>query len=118
MASVARSRAPFFAVAVALLVVSPSGAAERNAEPTFKIQCRKANDSVTVAPEKKRTLVVVTSEAGFGGATIDLKSGEWPANVTFQFRYPALGRSGGFQPPWTIECGRNGGWKPQLRSAR
>lgn len=64
---------------------------EEKSAPTFKIQCRKANDSVTVVEEKERMLLKVNSEMGIGTATIDLKSGEWPATVTFQFRYPDHG---------------------------
>jgi hypothetical protein len=79
------------AALMAVALVIGSAAAEEKSAPTFKIQCRKANDSVTVVPEKERMLLKVNSEMGIGTATIELKSGEWPATVTFQFRYPDHG---------------------------
>jgi hypothetical protein len=57
-------------------------------EPTYRVvDVRKAADSVVARAEKDRTVVVVTSESGIGGATILPAGGEWPENVTLRFQY-------------------------------
>src|SRR5262249_25180448 len=73
-----------------LLVVALSvGQRDREAkEPTYKVvEVRKAADSVVAQKEKDRTVFVITSESGIGGAAIVLASGEWPENVTLRFLY-------------------------------
>ena len=59
-----------------------AGQPDREAkEPTYKVvEVRKAADSVVAQKEKDRTVFVVTSESGIGGATIVLAGGEWPEN--------------------------------------
>lgn len=72
-------------LAAALVVGQPDREAK---EPTYKVvEVRKAADSVVARAEKDRTVFVVTSESGIGGATITLAGGEWPENVTLRFRY-------------------------------
>ena len=69
----------------ALIVNQPAPDAK---EPTYKVvEVRKAADSVVAQREKDRTVFVVTSESGIGGATIVLAGGEWPQNVTLRFLY-------------------------------
>lgn len=61
-------------------------------EPTYKVvELRKAADTVVPQKDKDRTVFVITSESGIGGATILLAGGEWPENVTLRFLY-AKGR--------------------------
>jgi hypothetical protein len=57
------------------------------AEPTFKIQLSKGNDTATVRDDGKRTVVEIVSESGIGKATIT--EGSWPRHVTLRFRYKA-----------------------------
>jgi hypothetical protein len=68
-----------------------AGQPDREAkEATYKIvdsYSYKGADSVVAQKEKDRTVFVVTSESGIGGATIVLASGEWPENVTLRFQY-------------------------------
>ena len=68
----------------ALIVGQPDREAK---EPTYKVKVHKAADSVVAQKEKDRTVLVVTSESGIGGADILLASGEWPENVTLRFLY-------------------------------
>src|SRR5438552_3781184 len=69
----------------ALIVGQPDRAAK---EPTYKVvEVEKGADSVVAQKEKDRTVFVVTSESGIGGATIVLAGGEWPENVTLRFLY-------------------------------
>ena len=59
-------------------------------EPTYKVvdsYSYKGANSVVAEKEKDRTIFVVTSESGIGGATIVLADGEWPENVTLRFQY-------------------------------
>ena len=67
----------------ALIVGQPDREAK---EPTYKVvEVRKVADSVVAQKEKDRTVFVVTSESGIGGATIVLAGGEWPEKVTLRF---------------------------------
>src|SRR5437868_4615017 len=68
----------------ALILVQPDREVK---EPTYKIAVRKAADSVVAQKEKDRTVFVITSESGIGGADIVLASGVWPENVTLRFLY-------------------------------
>jgi hypothetical protein len=71
---------------VAALIGGPPGREAK--EPTYKVvEVHKAADSVVARTEKDRTVFVVTSESGIGGATIVLAGGEWPQHVTLRFRY-------------------------------
>ena len=71
---------------VAALIVGQSD--RETKEPTYKVvEVRKAADSVVAQKEKDRTVFVVSSESGIGGATIVLAGGEWPENVTLRFLY-------------------------------
>lgn len=72
-----------------LLVAALIGQPDREARvPKYKIvEVRKAADSVVAQKEKDRTVFVVTSASGIGGATIVLAGGEWPENVTLRFLY-------------------------------
>ena len=79
-------------VLIVALLTPTIRADDKPAAPTFKIECKKPADSIAISPEAKRTIIVVTSEMGIGGATIDLKSGEWPANVVIRFQYARGGR--------------------------
>jgi multidrug efflux pump subunit AcrA (membrane-fusion protein) len=66
----------------------------KEVEPTFGFQFRKVGDAIDVVKEPKRTLLVVTSESGIGDATILLKAGQWPENVTIRFQH---GKGKGFE---------------------
>lgn len=69
----------------ALIVGQPAREAK---EPTYKVvEVQKATDSVVVQKEKDRTVFVVTSESGIGGASIVLADGAWPEKVTLRFVY-------------------------------
>ena len=71
----------------ALIVGQPDRGAK---EPTYKVvdsYSYKGANSVVAEKEKDRTIFVVTSESGIGGATIVLAGGEWPENVTLRFLY-------------------------------
>jgi hypothetical protein len=74
-----------------LVAVLIAGQPDREAkEATYKIVDNYnywGADSVVAQKEKDRTVFVVTSESGIGGATIVLTGGEWPANVTLRFVY-------------------------------
>jgi hypothetical protein len=67
----------------ALIAVGPDRAAK---EPTYKVELRKAADSVVTQKENDRTVFVITSESGIGGAVIVFASGAWPEKVTLRFR--------------------------------
>ena len=54
-------------------------------EPTYQVELHKAADSVVARKEKDRTVFVITSASGIGGADIVLGSGAWPEKVTFRF---------------------------------
>ncbi len=87
-----RTRAlPIFVALASTATTGGSLQAEEKPAPSFKIECRKANDSISVVAGKGKTLFAVKSEMGIGQATIELKSGEWPANVSFAFAYPDHG---------------------------
>ena len=66
----------------ALIAGGQEGAAK---EPTYQAQTHKAEDSVVARNEKNRTVLVITSQSGIGGADIVLASGAWPEKVTFRF---------------------------------
>ena len=73
---------------VAALMVGQPGREAK--EATYKIvesYSYTGANSVVAQKEKDRTVFVVTSESGIGGATIVLASGEWPENVTLRFVY-------------------------------
>jgi hypothetical protein len=77
--------APGMLLVAALVVGQPGRGAK---EPTYKVvEVQKAADSVVAQKEKGRTVFVVTSASGIGGATIALGGGEWPENVTLRFLY-------------------------------
>ncbi|MBN9518213.1 hypothetical protein J0H58_06795 [bacterium] len=68
-----------------LLVVALAGGAAK--EPSYKVEVRKAADTVVARTEKDRTVFLVTSESGIGGADITLTGGAWPERVTLRFAY-------------------------------
>jgi hypothetical protein len=73
---------------VAALIVGQAGREAK--EPTYKVvesYSFTGANSVVAQKEKDRTVFVVTSESGIGGATIVLAGGEWPENVTLRFQY-------------------------------
>jgi hypothetical protein len=76
--------APVMLLVAALIAVAPDRA---DKEPTYKVEVNKVADSVVAEMEKDRTILVVTSESGIGGATVLLAGGKWPANVTLRFLY-------------------------------
>ena len=71
---------------VATLIVGPP---DREAkEATYQVvEVSKPADTMVAQKEKDRTVFVVTSESGIGGATVVLAGGEWPENVTLRFVY-------------------------------
>ena len=72
-------------LAAALIVGQPAREAK---EPTYKVvEVRKSADSVVARKEKDRTIFVITSKSGIGGADITLANGAWPENVTFRLQY-------------------------------
>lgn len=69
---------------VATLTTLP--AARNRAEPAYQLECKKPKDTITVRKEKNRTVFRVSSkDCGIGGATMSLKAGQWPAQVTLRF---------------------------------
>src|SRR6478672_11865435 len=73
---------------VAVLIVGQPGREAKAA--TYKIvdsYSYTGANSVVAQKEKDRTVFLVTSESGIGGATIVLAGGEWPENVTLRFLY-------------------------------
>ena len=73
---------------VAALIAGQPGREAK--EPTYKIvdsYSYTGANSVVAQKEKDRTVFVVSSESGIGGATIVLAGGEWPENVTLRFLY-------------------------------
>jgi hypothetical protein len=73
---------------VLLIAALIAGGQDRAAkEPTYKVELRKAADSVVAQKEKDRTVFVITSESGIGGADIVLAKGAWPEKVTLRFLY-------------------------------
>ena len=69
------------ATALAALPAEP-----KRAEPPYQFECKKPKDTITVRKEKSRTVFRVTSkDHGIGGATMSLKRGQWPAQVTLRF---------------------------------
>jgi hypothetical protein len=77
--------APGTLLLAALVLGQPGREAK---EPTYKVvEVQKAADSVVAQTENERTVFVVTSESGIGGATIMPAGREWPENVTLRFLY-------------------------------
>src|SRR5262245_50314746 len=69
----------FFAV----LALAASNEA-KSVEPTYQFKTKKADD-IVVVKEDKRTVFVITSKRGIGGATGLLHGVYCPENVTFRF---------------------------------
>jgi uncharacterized protein (TIGR03067 family) len=71
------------------------GPADQKAgEPTYEFSPHK-DTRIVVAKDKDRTVFVVTSPSGIGQAGVELKAGQWPANITLRFRY-SKEKGGGF----------------------
>jgi hypothetical protein len=73
---------------VAALMVGQPGREAKDA--TYKIvdsYSYTGANSVVAQKEKDRTVFVVTSESGIGGATVVLAGGEWPEKITLRFVY-------------------------------
>jgi len=60
---------------------------EQKTEPTYEFKLRKAADTIVTGKEKERTFFIITSPGGIGGATLTLKAGQWPENVTLRFQH-------------------------------
>jgi hypothetical protein len=67
-----------------LIALGPDGTAK---EPSYKVKVHKDVDSVVAQKEKDRTVFVITSKSGIGGADIALDKGAWPEKVAFRFMY-------------------------------
>src|SRR5262245_1853966 len=71
----------------ALLWISAGDGKDKG--PRYEIVVKKVGAEVAVREEKSRTLFVVTSQTGIGGATVRLASGAWPRDVAVRFLYSA-----------------------------
>jgi hypothetical protein len=54
--------------------------------PTFKVKFHEAEDSFVIQKEIDRTVFVITSKTGIGGADFELAKGAWPEKVSFRLR--------------------------------
>ena len=71
---------------IAVLVVSAiaqARAAEPPAAPALQITCKEAG-TLTATTEAGRTIFVIRGGSGIGRATITLKAGPWPPQVTLR----------------------------------
>jgi hypothetical protein len=69
-----------FLLAPLLLMAQP-------ADLDFQVKVKKPADRVVAVKEKQRTVLLVTSPSGIGQATLTLKAGQWPDNVTLRFEH-------------------------------
>jgi hypothetical protein len=72
---------------ILLTTLALTGEQPKSSEPVYDIKLRKAADTLVTGKEKDRTIFIVTSPGGIGGATMHLKSGQWPENVTLRLQY-------------------------------
>jgi hypothetical protein len=56
-------------------------------EPKYHFTLKKADDTVEVRKEEKRTVFVVTSKSGIGDMKALLTEGSWPRDVVLRFVY-------------------------------
>ena len=62
------------------------GEQPKSAEPVYEIKLRKPADTLVWGTEKDRTIFLITCPSGIGGATLHLKAGQWPENVTIRLQ--------------------------------
>jgi len=72
---------------ILLTTLALTGEQPKSTEPVYDIKLRKAADTLVTGKEKDRTIFIVTSPGGIGGATVNLKVGQWPENVTLRLQY-------------------------------
>jgi hypothetical protein len=57
---------------------------------TFDVRCNKKEDAVTVTADVERTVFVITSPSGIGGATLERKGAVWPKQVVLRIHLKGL----------------------------
>jgi hypothetical protein len=57
---------------------------------TFDVRCNKKEDAVTVTADPQRTVFVITSPSGIGGATLERKNASWPKQVVLRIHLRGL----------------------------
>jgi hypothetical protein len=69
-----------------LITALALGGEQKATEPVYEFKLRKPADTLVTGKEKDRTIFIVTSPSGIGGATATLKGGQWPENVTIRLQ--------------------------------
>jgi hypothetical protein len=90
-----KSRREKIALAAIFWLITLGGAASAksdNAKPTFKFEfgsqpAQREKPSIAAIEEQDRTVFLITSSTGIGGAKIILESGKWPRNIVLRFQY-------------------------------
>jgi hypothetical protein len=70
-----------------VLTAEPPQRGAKAAAPVYDFQLANKEDTVVARQDGNRTVFLITSPGGIGRATISLKAGQWPKDVTFRFVY-------------------------------